>query len=132
MRSGVEYSAAVWRNPDLGRDSYLQDAALWVADGTLDRVFPMIYFDDNDKYKSDLDAWLAVAEHSRVTPGIAAYKHTDPEMTVQQIKLSGRASGYAVFAYASLFESVDPTQPKDVEAITIRSARRTAVSRHQN
>jgi uncharacterized lipoprotein YddW (UPF0748 family) len=131
MRSGVEFSAAVWRNPDLGREAYLQDAALWLADGTLDRVLPMIYFDNNDKYKADLDAWLAVAEKSRVTPGIAAYKHTDPQMTIQQIKLSKRAGGYAVFAYASLFESVDPTQPKDLESINMRSARRAAVSRYQ-
>lgn len=132
MRSGVEFSAAVWRNPELGRDAYLQDAVLWLAEDVLDRVMPMIYFDDNAMFEADLRAWLRVADHDRVTPGIAAYKHSDPKMTIEQIRLSRPAAGYAVFAYAALFESVDPNQAKDPDSVELRAQRRAALKRFQN
>ncbi len=34
LRPGLEYTAAVLRNPDIARDTYLQDAAAWVRQGS--------------------------------------------------------------------------------------------------
>ncbi len=126
LRPGIELSAAVWRDPDLARETQLQDAANWLRDGTLDRVIPMIYTDKNDQFVRDLDAWLAVAGKKPVTPGIGAYKHK-PTQTLEQIRLSEPGDGYCVFAFATIFESVNPFEPKDQAAISLRTARRRAI-----
>ncbi|MBK7403976.1 MAG: family 10 glycosylhydrolase [Phycisphaerales bacterium] len=126
IRPGITMSAAVWRDPDIARDTVLQDAAQWLKDGTLDRVFPMIYTDNNADYTRDLSAWLKAAGKKPVTPGIGAYKHQATQ-TLEQIRLSEGASGYCLFAYATFFESVNPFEPKDDTAVAVRAARRKAL-----
>lgn len=127
LRKDVEYSAAVWRNPKLGREVYLQNSASWLSRGVLDRAYPMIYFDDTAKFKEDLEAWERAANGRPVSPGIAVYKHNDPSVTIEQIQASRKHSGFALFAYASMFESVDPNQPKDDASVQLRTARRAAM-----
>ena len=131
IRPGIEMSAAVWRTPDLARETQLQDAARWLEEGTLDRVLPMIYTDSNAVFARDLEAWLAVAGKKPVTPGIGAYKH-QPTQTLEQIRLSEPGAGYCLFAFATIFESVNPFEPKDQAAITLRDARRRAIEAVQN
>lgn len=122
-RKDLVLTAAVWRDPSIARETYLQDAAAWVRDGLIDRAMPMIYSDDNAAYAKDVEAWLAAAPPSRITPGIGTYKHTDGGMTVRQVAIGERASGFALFAYAALFESADPNQPKDAKSKAERAAR---------
>ncbi|MGE3109807.1 MAG: glycoside hydrolase family 10 protein [Phycisphaerales bacterium] len=126
-RRDIAFSAAVWRRPELARDQYLQDAVDWLRTGTLDRAMPMIYTDKQEQFQSDLDAWIA-AGGKRITPGIANYLHT-PEQTSEQIDYSVRrgAAGVAIFAYSSLFESVDPNQDKRPAEVQKRAARRESL-----
>lgn len=126
IRPGIAISAAVWRDPDLARDKQLQDAAVWLKEGTVDRVVPMIYTDSNTDFTRDLDAWLKVAGKKPVTPGIGAYKHQATQ-TLEQIRLSAGADGYCLFAYATFFESVNPFEPKDETSVAVRAARRKAL-----
>ncbi len=127
-RAGVVLTAAVWRRPELASDSYLQDAADWLRDGLIDRAMPMIYTAKIEQYESDLSAWLSAGGGGAITPGIANYLHT-PDETTAQITYSVKAgtSGSAVFAYSSLFESVDPNQDKKKPEMEKRAARRDAL-----
>lgn len=131
IRPGIELSAAVWRDPALGRETQLQDAVAWLKDGTLDRVVPMIYTDNNADFLRDLTAWTEAAGKKPVTIGIGAYKHQAAQ-TLEQIRLSEPADGYCLFAFATVFESVNPFEPKDDTAVAVRTARRRALETVQN
>lgn len=127
-RPGVQLSAAVWRRPDLGRDTYLQDGAEWVRSGLLDRAYPMIYTKSDDQFASDLGAWLAAAPGQRITPGLGIYMHAPGASRSQFAKAGdGGADGLALFAYAAMFESVDPNQDKSAPAVAERKARLEAI-----
>ncbi len=126
-KRGVRLSAAVWRRPDLASDRYLQDAAQWVRDGSMDTIMPMIYTDKDDQYRSDLASWQAVVEQRRVVPGIGVYKHNQPSQTLYQTAI-GDPKRFGVFAYASLFESPNPDQKKDGESVRLRRAHREALA----
>jgi uncharacterized lipoprotein YddW (UPF0748 family) len=126
MRPGIEISAAVWRDPGRAKEQVLQDAALWLKEGTIDRAIPMIYTEDNGEFVRDLNAWIAAAGKNPVTAGIGAYKH-QPSQTLEQIRLSEAADGYCLFAFATFFESVNPFEPKDDTSVVLRSSRRRAI-----
>lgn len=130
-RPGVVLTAAVWRRPELARDTYLQDAPAWLRAGLLDRAMPMIYTAKDEQYQHDLAAWLAAAPGKPITPGLANYLH-EPAQTVRQIEYAHKANtaGVAVFAYSSLFESADPNQDKKPAEIEKRKARREALTAH--
>ncbi|MFK7758712.1 MAG: glycoside hydrolase family 10 protein [Phycisphaerales bacterium] len=122
----VTLSAAVWRRPDLASQRYLQDAADWANDGTVDVILPMIYTEKHDQYKSDLAAWNAVVKQSDIVPGLGVYKHTLPSETSHQIAL-GQPKRFALFAYSTLFESPNPDQPKDPASIALRTKHRDSM-----
>lgn len=126
IRPGLELSAAVWRTPGLAKETVLQDSAAWLRDGTVDRVLPMIYTDSNADFIRDLRLWLDAADGEPVTAGIGAYKH-QASQTLEQIRLADPADGYCLFAYATIFESANPFEPKDATAVAMRGARRRAL-----
>lgn len=126
-KRGVRLSAAVWRRPDLASGRYLQDAADWVNQGSMDAIMPMIYTDKNEQYRSDLASWQAVVEQKRVVPGIGVYKHNQPSQTIYQTAI-GDPRRFGVFAYASLFESPNPDQKKDEASIQLRASQRRALA----
>lgn len=134
-RPGALLSAAVWRRPELAAEQQLQDAVAWLKEGVLDRALPMIYQDDDKQYESDLGAWVAAVGKEntpRLTPGIGNYKHNTPAQTGRQATIGCRLGvpTYAVYAYASLFESVDPTQSKIPKEVELRAARRRALAEY--
>lgn len=126
-RPGCILTAALWRRPDLGLDQYLQDGPGWLREGTLDRAFPMIYTNKPEQFGADLGAWMEAASGRPVTPGLAVYLH-EPGCTADQIEAARGigADGYALFAYESFFESVNPEQLKTPEMISTRAARLAA------
>jgi len=126
-KRGVRLSAAVWRRPELANDRYLQDAVGWVNDGFVDAIMPMIYTDNNDQYASDLASWQAKVDQSKIIPGIGSYKHADNSQTSYQIAL-GHPKRFAIFAYATLFESPNPDQKKDPASKQLRTLKRDALA----
>lgn len=126
QRGGVELSAAVWRRPELAHGEQLQDAVNWIERGLIHRAMPMIYSDDDERYFDDLSAWYEAAPARRMTPGIGTYRHS-PGQSPLQVGLSGRANGFALFAYAAMYESVDPNQDKSDREVRLRQQRRDAV-----
>ena len=126
-KNGVRLSAAVWRRPDIAHDRYLQDAVNWANDGTVGAVMPMIYTDKNEQYESDLASWQAFVRQDRVIPGVGVYKHAKPSQTSYQIAL-GHPKRFALFAYSTIFESPNPEQPKDPDAVRVRTEKRRAIA----
>jgi len=121
------YSAAVWRDPTIGREQYLQDAALWAGEGTLDVVVPMIYTDNDEQFRRDYNAWCSAAGADRVIPGLGIYKHTDPAQSIRQVEIASSPVGYAFFAYATLFDSANPLESKTAEARAHRRVMREGI-----
>ncbi len=127
----VEYSAAVWRRPDLAKDQYLQDATQWVNDGMVDLVMPMIYTDKDTQFENDLESWYLGVDRNRVIPGIGTYKHNSGGQTLSQASL-GHPRRFALFAYSSIFESSNPDQDKKADAIRERELKRDAITQFIN
>jgi len=131
-RPGVEFSAAVWRRPEIARETYLQDAAKWLNDGTLDRALPMIYTDKDEQFGGDLAAWIAASPDRALCPGLGTYLHL-VDQTPRQLEAAretGRTRGFAIFAYSSLFDTADPSQNKDSKSKFERSQRSTAIANY--
>ncbi len=123
----VVYSAAVWRRPDLAKNRYLQDAPRWVNEGTVDLIMPMIYTEDDGQFTSDLQSWYSVVDRRRVVPGIGAYKHKGANQTITQASL-GHPRRFVLFAYSTLFESVNPGQDRTSVVTRDREQKRTALT----
>lgn len=127
-RPGVQFTAAVWRRPELAFEQNMQDAARWLNAGTLDAAIPMIYTTDDARFTDDLAAWRAAAPNARVLPGIGMYLHPDGDRTAAQTNLArGTAppgsDEFVLFAYASLFRSRTADQDKTSVGDAERAAR---------
>jgi uncharacterized lipoprotein YddW (UPF0748 family) len=128
---GILYSAAVWRRPEIAKNRYMQDAALWVNSGAIDMVMPMIYSDDDLRFRDDLESWFDAVDDRKVVPGIGAYKHASAGQTTSQVLL-GDPRRFAIFAYSTLFESVNPDQDQSSKAIASRKLKRETMGRFMN
>lgn len=124
---GVLYSAAVWRRPELAKNQYLQDAERWIREGTVDLIMPMIYTNDDSQFSSDLEAWYSIVDRRRVIPGIGAYKHSGASQTITQAAL-GHPRRFVLFAYSTLFESVNPGQARTMDQVRDRERKRDALA----
>jgi uncharacterized lipoprotein YddW (UPF0748 family) len=77
----IELSASVWRDPDVGKNEYLQDYRTWLQQDLLDIAMPMIYLDkgnDATYFNANLKNTLNIATNARISPTVASYLHTDP------------------------------------------------------
>lgn len=127
-RPGVTLTAAVWRNPSLARETYLQDAALWLKEGTLDRAFPMTYTKDDAQFAGDVAQWVAAAPGAAFSPGVGIYLHTPTASGPQFRTLADRhTAGFALFAYDSMYETSNPLQNKSPAPVAERAARLKAM-----
>ena len=90
----MEYSASVWRDPDVGENSYMQDYRTWLENDYLDVVMPMIYLsasNDHLYFNDNLLNTLRIPTNTRVAPTLASYLHVDPggggvELTLSEIE----------------------------------------------
>ena len=105
----LELSAAVWRDPDVGRSQVLQDYRTWMQQDLVDTVIPMIYLSpsNNHLFQPNLSNVLAINTNARVAPGLGVYLHNDPQFTVSQLQTlyDNGADGATLFAYSSFFQS---------------------------
>ena len=65
----MEYSASVWRDPDIGENYYLQDYRTWLENDYLDTVMPMIYLSESNDdlyFNNSLLNTLKIATNTRV------------------------------------------------------------------
>ena len=105
----VELSAAVWRDPDVGRSQVLQDYRVWMQQDLVDTVIPMIYLSptNNHLFQPNLSNVLSIDTNAKVAPGLGVYLHSDPQFTVSQLQTlyDNGTDGTTLFSYSSFFQS---------------------------
>lgn len=82
VRSGVKLSCSpVGKYADLprqsskgwnARDAVSQDAVMWLNEGLMDEIYPMMYFDGEHFYPFALD-WQEKVQRGKVIPGLGIY-----------------------------------------------------------
>jgi uncharacterized lipoprotein YddW (UPF0748 family) len=88
----IALSAAVWRDPDIGKNSYLQDYRTWLQNDYLDIVMPMIYLSaSNDNlFAPNLANTMSIQTNAKVAPGLGVYLHTTAgggvDLTIEQLQ----------------------------------------------
>jgi uncharacterized lipoprotein YddW (UPF0748 family) len=101
-------SAAVWRDPDIGSNSYLQEYRTWLENDLLDIAMPMIYLSssNNNLFQPNIQSVMSIPTNALIAPGIGAYLHDDPNLTVSQLSTAyaAGANGSTIFSYNTLFK----------------------------
>lgn len=131
VRPTAALTAAVWGDPVDGYQSFLQDAAGWLAAGLLDAAYPMAYRRDLAAFERCIAQYRTAAPGQRVVPGIGAYLLDKPDGLRQQLA-SCRAWGgdLAIFSYESLYDvfSERGKAKPDPRRKAVRLARRDALA----
>ena len=109
----MELSASVWRDPDVGKNDYMQDYRTWMENDYLDVVMPMIYLsatNDETFFNANLLNTMSVNTNTRVVPTLASYLHDNPggggvELTLSQVERANlmRADGVNFYDYPAYF-----------------------------
>ncbi|MEM6334549.1 MAG: family 10 glycosylhydrolase [Planctomycetota bacterium] len=103
----LKLTAAVWRDYDIGTNSYQQQADRWVEDATLDAAHAMIYTSDMALYENNLYKYKSLDAQAGVYAGIGSYLHleSDPDLTLEQLRMAqaAGANGYTIFSYSSIY-----------------------------
>ena len=104
IRPGLPLSAAVRPDPTEAARFYGQPWADWLADGLLDRAFPMCYSPETQTVLDQLEDIARRVGRDRVVPGIAVY-NAAPVRVASHVK-GARALGFpelALYSYDALF-----------------------------
>jgi hypothetical protein len=106
-------NASVWRDPDVGKNDYMQDYRTWIANDLLDVAMPMIYLssaNDDTLFAANLANSLNIpTSNTRVAPTIAAYLHTTSgggvALTTAEMKRAYNmgADGLGFYDYTAMF-----------------------------
>jgi uncharacterized lipoprotein YddW (UPF0748 family) len=93
---------------------HFQDGRRWMDDGLLDVTLLMNYTDSPDEFAARIDPWLAGAPDVPVVPGLWFGRHRGKpieqatQAVKEQIEIARAKTGnFCIFAYSSLFDSVD-------------------------
>ncbi len=104
----IIYSAAVVYDLERARTKYFQDWSDWLAEGKVDFVVPMAYFDRSELLAPALHELKARVGTTRVYPGLGAYMlQGKPSELRNQIQVVNRLgfSGMVFFEYRTMAES---------------------------
>jgi uncharacterized lipoprotein YddW (UPF0748 family) len=122
----MEYSASVWRDPDVGENSYMQDYRTWLENDYLDVVMPMLYLSASNDYlfNPSLLNTLSISTNTRVVPTLASYLHTDPggggvALTLSQIERAYDfgADGINFYDFPSYFEDYSAGDRQSIKSL---------------
>lgn len=128
--------------PDIGEAQrrYYQDAPAWLRHNLVDLVYVMNYTDDEELYRRRQESWRLSVGTLPVAPGIGAYRHEDPGVTIEQLALAERwGHGFSLFSERSLFgprearerlEKIRPTLLAMRERSLARQAQQPAHPHH--
>ncbi len=127
-RPNASLTAAVWRNPYVGYQDYLQNSVAWLRSGLLDAVMPMAYTTELSQFEADINVYQRLAGSRPVVPGLGLYLHQRPDQTQAQLQRCLQWGGdFALFSYESLFPTAgdrNSTPQARAEAQRLRYARR--------
>ncbi len=103
VRLGVELSAAVLANIELGQRKAGQDALTWLARGYVDAIAPMVYVQTTDQFRQLLGPILGRADRGRVWVGIRSVEENRAFLPQIELAAEAFAGGIAVFSYGTVF-----------------------------
>ncbi|HNO78601.1 MAG TPA: family 10 glycosylhydrolase [Phycisphaerae bacterium] len=108
-RPNALLTAAVGSVPTRGL-THFQDGLRWMDDGIIDHVYLMNYTDSVPKFAQRFSPWIMSKSDAKVVPGLGIREQLETkhgaEIAVAQIDVAyNSVQNFAVFAYASLFDS---------------------------
>ncbi len=128
VKPGVALTAAVGADPDEYKRRRFQDARRWIADGLLDGVFPMNYAADMRTFDRRLTIWSPARTGVPIIVGVMIDGRDGSQVVRQIDRVLRIGSHFAMFAYNSLFERLDPRGRPIMDARSpARAARRKRV-----
>lgn len=130
-RPGASLTAAVWRRPEIGYRSYLQNAVAWLRSGVVDAIMPMAYTANLFQFEDDLQAYRMLAPQALIVPGMGIYTHATPaEMNAQLDACRRRGGDFALFSYESLFPTAgeNSSRAPSAKAQPLREMRRAVLA----
>jgi uncharacterized lipoprotein YddW (UPF0748 family) len=109
----IKLSAAVWNNPTVAENEYMQDYRTWLEQDLLDIAIPMVYLRESNRHLMEgfLDDIFGTATNTDISIGLGTYLHTNdpgrggvPETIsqMQQVYDDGGADSLTFFSYNSL------------------------------
>jgi uncharacterized lipoprotein YddW (UPF0748 family) len=127
-RPSLELSAAVGPEPDQALHQHFQDARTWAHEKLVDALYPMSYAHDTAAFQRRVETWRGIAHDVPVVLGLRL-DTGDVDLHQREIATALKEfRSYALFAYASLFDSPgDALEPQSEQARTQRQVRRTAL-----
>ncbi len=103
----AQLSAAVWRDPDIGTNDYLQEYRTWLENDLLDIAMPMIYLSNSNNHllQPNINNTMSIPTNTLIAPGLGPYLHDDADLIVQQLQTlyAAGANGSTMFSYNTLF-----------------------------
>lgn len=112
----IKISASVAGNYRHGYEKNFQDSHLWISEGIMDMIMPMIYTEDTNRFRIDAEDHIKFAQKEGkgrfVCPGIGLFKIKSPEIFITQINIARElgANGITIFSYSGLFPKHKPNQ----------------------
>nr|MBA3485314.1 family 10 glycosylhydrolase [Pirellulales bacterium] len=122
----LEYTASVWRDPDVGENDYMQDYRTWMEQDLLDVVMPMIYLsasNDHIYFDANLMNTLNIPSNTRVAPTLASYLHVASggggvALTLSEVQRAYNfgADGVNFYSYPAYFNSYSAADRAQLKA----------------
>lgn len=105
----IVVSAAVIGHLDRGRDLFLQESSEWLAEGVVDAVYPMLYEDDSDCFRRNLESFLENSHGRYIYPGI----NSNNNRLLEKFDIVDEypVPGSAIFSYHQLFNHSKEKHP---------------------
>ena len=107
----AQLSAAVWRDPDIGADQYLQEYRTWLQNDLLDIAMPMIYLHqtNNSLLLPNIQNTMSIPTNTLIAPGLGPYLHAvygdSTDLITQQLQTlyAAGANGSTMYDWGHLF-----------------------------
>ncbi len=107
----AQLSAAVWRDPDIGSNYYLQEYRTWLENDLLDIAMPMIYLHQSNNYllEPNINNTMSIPTNTLIAAGLGPYLHDDygdsTDLITQQLQTiyDAGANGSVMYDYGHLF-----------------------------
>ncbi|MEZ6192939.1 MAG: family 10 glycosylhydrolase [Phycisphaerales bacterium] len=107
----VKLSAAVWRDPDIGANEYLQEYRTWLEQDLLDIAMPMIYLhqSNNNLLLPNITNTMNIETNTLIAPGLGPYLHAvygdSTDLITQQLQTlyAAGANGSTMYDWGHLF-----------------------------
>ncbi len=103
--ASVDLSAAVWRDPDVATNSYLQEYRTWLENDLLDIAMPMQYLHAGTNYllQPNIQNVMSIQTNALIAPGLGPYRHAQEgdstDLITQQLQTIYNAGAHGSTMY---------------------------------